>query len=73
MRLRELIDFFLGRPPPPVDDEGHIMLDREESKQADRLSKLTGKRRDQVLAEAYDRARRASLLEEDASYRRPSR
>ena len=49
------------------------MLDREETKQADRLSKLTGKRRDQVLAEAYDRARRASLREEDASYRRPSR
>ena len=73
MSWKEWIAAVFGLSAPPHEDEGHIMLDREESKQADRLSKLTGKRRDQVLAEAYDRARRASLLEEDASYRRPSR
>lgn len=43
-------------PETYVDPETKVALDDAEGKLAGRLSKLTGKRRDQVFAEAYRRA-----------------
>ena len=56
MSWRTFIDSLFGRPPTPPDDEDRVMLDGAEMRQADRLSKLTGRRRDEVLAESYRRA-----------------
>lgn len=54
MNLRERIAAMLGHPPP--DQPDLVKLDQAEGRMASRLSKLTGKRRDEVLAEAYRRA-----------------
>lgn len=54
--IRELIDAMFGRHQPPPDTESRVLLDRQERQTADRLSKLTGKRRDEVLREAYRNA-----------------
>ena len=65
MNIWERITALFSKPEPPAH-EGHVMLDEAEMRQADRLSKLVGKRRDEVLSEAY---RRARLLDETESYR----
>lgn len=44
------------QPETHIDPETKVILDDAEGKLAGRLSKLTGKRRDDVLAEAYRRA-----------------
>jgi hypothetical protein len=48
----------LGRSPAVVATAEKVKLDREEHRLAGRLAILTGKRRDDVLAEAYRRADR---------------
>lgn len=45
-----------GHPHTHTDAETQVLLDDAEGKLAGRLSKLSGKRRDEVLAEAYRRA-----------------
>jgi hypothetical protein len=60
------------RPQTPPTEGTRVMLDDAENRMAGRLSKLKGVTRDEVLAEAYRRARRARLLEESESYRKPS-
>lgn len=56
MNFRGWIDAMLGRTQTRRDAEARVILDRAEIQQADRLSRLTGKRRDEVLAESYRRA-----------------
>ena len=76
MSWKEWLDNMLGRPRPAHDEVKQVILDRTEVAQADRLSKLTGRRRDEVLSEAYRRAderRRATLRAESESYRRQPR
>lgn len=58
MSLREWIDRMLGRRQNHIDEGARVVLDQAENQMAGRLSKLTGKRRDDVLAEAYRRADR---------------
>ena len=54
-RLTDWIAAMFGRTPPTPDPE-RIKLDVAEGRMAGRLSRLTGKRRDEVLAESYRRA-----------------
>lgn len=54
--LKEFIDAMLGRTPPPLHDDDKVLLDAAEKRVAGRLSKMTGKTRDEVLAESYRRA-----------------
>ena len=71
MNLRQWWDSLRGKAPTDADDEVRVMLDQAEVSIASRLSKLTGKRRDEVLAESYRRAdvRRAALRAEVDSLR----
>lgn len=51
------LDTLLGRHREThVSDGTRVQLDKAESRLAGRLSRLTGKNRDDVLAEAYRRA-----------------
>ena len=54
MSLKDWWDGMFGhRSRPPEDTDARVILTREESSQATRLSRLTGKTRDEVLREAY--------------------
>lgn len=57
MNIRERVAAMLGFQTSKTDDT-RVRLDREEARMAGRLSRLTGRRRDEVLAEAYRRADR---------------
>lgn len=46
----------LGRRQNHIDDSARVVLDQTEGRMASRLSRLTGKRRDEVFAESYRRA-----------------
>lgn len=54
MNLRERWDRFWH--PAPVDTQARVILSKEEASQATRLSKLTGRTRDEVLREAYKKS-----------------
>lgn len=72
MSIKEWIDAMLGRRPDQLDESKQVLLDRTEYAQAERLSKLTGRKRDEVLAESYRRAdqrRKEALRIETESYR----
>lgn len=56
MKFWERITAMFGYNPTLPDHDGRVILDQTEGRMAGRLSKLTGKRRDEVLAEAYRRA-----------------
>lgn len=55
--LRRIVAMF-GHAPKPHDEDERVILDQAEGRIAGRLSRLTGKRRDEVLAESYRRADR---------------
>jgi hypothetical protein len=55
-RLKEWITAMFGRMQTRADEDARVILDRAEGRIAGRLSKLTGKRRDEVLRESYRRA-----------------
>ena len=57
--------WLFGRKPPPEDSE-RVSLDTQQSRIAGRLAKMQGSTRDEVLSEAY---RRARLAKEAQSYR----
>lgn len=71
MNVRQWWDSLRGKAPTDADHEVRVMLDQAEVSIASRLSKLTGKKRDEVLAESYRRAdvRRAALRAEVDSLR----
>lgn len=54
--FKEWIDAMLGRTQNHTDNQARVILDDAEGRIAGRLSKLTGKRRDEVLAESYRRS-----------------
>jgi hypothetical protein len=56
MSIRKWIDAMLGRTQTDHDQEARVILDDAEGRMAGRLSTLTGRRRDEVLAESYRRA-----------------
>lgn len=59
MKLPEWVTRMIGRAPTPnVSGEDRAVLGREEDRLAAKLAVITGKRRDEVLAEAYRRADR---------------
>lgn len=62
MTLMESLMALFGRTTTPPDAPVRAELDAQQSNIATRLSKLTGKKRDDVLAEAY---RKADQLTED--------
>ena len=64
MSVKEWLDSMLGRKP--VDVSTRVELDSQQMKIAGRLAKMQGSTRDEVLAEAY---RRARLSKEAQSYR----
>ena len=63
-----LASIFGHRKPAP--DPARVQLDAAQSTIAERLSRLKGGTRDDVLSEAY---RRARLLDEQQSYHRERR
>jgi hypothetical protein len=69
MILRDLLASLFGHRPSPAAAE-HVKLDVAQKSIAERLSKLKGGTRDEVLSEAY---RRARLLDEQQSYHRERR
>jgi hypothetical protein len=54
-RFTDWIEAMFGRAPA-YKDETRVVLTHTQSEQATRLSKLTGKTRDEVLREAYRKA-----------------
>ena len=57
--------WLFGHKPPP-DDPERVSLDTQQNRIAGRLAKMQGSTRDEVLSEAY---RRARLAKEAQSYR----
>lgn len=73
MSFWERVVTMLGYHRDDPEDEARVILDRAEQNQAERLSKLIGKRRDEVFAESYrlgDKRRREALRVEVNSMRR---
>lgn len=61
---------FFGRNPPEPPRSTREKLTQQETQIADRVSRMRGVTRDEVLSEAY---RRARLLDETESYHRERR
>lgn len=70
MSFKEWWDRMVGRTSIPAseNDEAGVLLDARNSRTADTLSRLTKTKRDDVFNEAY---RRARLLEDERSFRKP--
>lgn len=67
-RFTKWIEAMFGRTPTHTD-ETRVVLSRTQLAQATRLSKLTGKTRDEVLREAYRKADRILAGEQTARRR----
>ena len=67
MNFKEwLSDVFVGHKPSREDDPERVKLDTQQRELAARLARMQGSTRDEVLSEAY---RRARLAKEAQSYR----
>ena len=66
MSIKEWLRKLVLGPPKPDQESERVSLDSQQNQIAGRLSKMTGTTRDEVLSEAY---RRARLTKEAQSFR----